>query len=391
MRLVCTYSPVLILYLTAWTTLKAAAPADANQTWNQLRLKRESLKAFHQEFEVSRTFKTQQHTQASKFFLSLDAGSGRWREKSVSGAGNYITIFDGKDLFQFEDGGEEYERLKRSPKEPLPQSSPYSTMNLDFSKAVERDRRSCGLTNVDHECVTIDIPVKPWMHVSGNKLIKALGGTTRMFLDTVTGLVISSRTMETIDDSRGGYQSDTLYLLKRMSYNGDADESLFRIPPGVKEVRELSRWNADRMKKQLAGKAAPDLVLTDLQGETVRLSDLKGKTVLLDFWATWCGPCRADGPSLDKLYQKYHQKNLTIVGVSVDEDRAVVKKFLSEHPHQYAIALTTENEIPRPYQIGVFPTYIVIDPEGNLAAATEGDTGFAELRKLLKKAGLETD
>jgi peroxiredoxin len=309
----------------------------------------------------------------------------------VSGAGNYITIFDGKDLFQFEDGGEQYERLKRSPKESLPQPSPYSTTNLDFSKAVERDRRSCGLTNVDHECVTIDIPVKPWIHVSGNKLIKALGGTTRVFLDTVTGLVISSRTMETIDDSRGGYQSDTLYLLKRMSYNGDADESLFRIPPGVKEVKELSRWNADRMKKQLGGKAAPDLVLTDLQGETLKLSELKGKTVLLDFWTTWCPSCRADSRSLDQLYQKYHERNLAIIGVSVDEDRAVVQKFLSEHPHQYAIALTTENQIPRPYQIAVLPTYVIIDTEGNLAAATEGDKGFAELRKLLKKAGLETD
>jgi thiol-disulfide isomerase/thioredoxin len=145
------------------------------------------------------------------------------------------------------------------------------------------------------------------------------------------------------------------------------------------------------MKKQLTGKPASDLAVKDLQGKPIHLSDLKGKTVLLDLWATWCGPCRADGPALNKLYEKYGDKNLMIVGVSVDEDRSVVEKFLSQHPHPYPIVLTTENEMPRPYQIGVFPTYIVIDSDGNFASATEGDTGFSELRKLLKKAGLETE
>jgi thiol-disulfide isomerase/thioredoxin len=222
--------------------------------------------------------------------------------------------------------------------------------------------------------------------------IKITNGVTRFVFDLSTGLLVSSRTLLNIDNGHGGYQSDTAYALKRMSYNGQPDEALFRIPSSAtKEVKELSPWNSSRIKKQLAGKPAPDFALTDLQGKTIRLSDLKGRTVLLDFWATWCGPCRADGPSLDKLYQKYGAKNLTIIGISVDEERPVVQKFLAEHTHQYVIALTTENEMPRPYQIGVFPTYIVIDPDGNLAFATEGDKGFSDLRKLLQKAGLDTD
>lgn len=162
-------------------------------------------------------------------------------------------------------------------------------------------------------------------------------------------------------------------------------------PDATEEVKELPRWNANRIKKQLAGKTAPDLVLTDMQGRTIKLSDLKGKTVLLDFWTTWCGPCRSDAPSLDKLYEKYGGKDLAVIGISVDEERPVVQKFLSGHPHQYHIVLTTENEMPRTYQIGVFPTYIVIDADGKVAAASEGAQGFSELRKLLKKAGLEAD
>lgn len=381
-----------MLSLQAVSSLQAKTAGDVSQTWNDLGSRREALKSFHQEFEVSRAFKTAQHNQASKWSVFVDSAGRRWRQRSLSGAGGHVTVFDGKDLFEFEEEGNEYVRLKNSSKGDLPQPDPYSSAHLDFSKAVERDRRSCGLTNVDHECVTIDIPIKPWVRNSSGKFIRITDGFTRFVFDAVTGLLVSSRSVQDIDDGRGGYQSDTAYLSTRMRYKGEAEESLFHLPPlATKEVRELSAWNADKIKKQLAGKTAPDLVLTDIQGKTIKVSDLKGKIVLLDFWATWCGPCRADGPSLDKLYQKFDGKNLVTVGISVDEERPIVQKFLREHPHQYSIALTTENEVPRPYQIGVFPTYIVIDSDGNLVSATEGDKGFSELRKMLKKAGLETN
>jgi thiol-disulfide isomerase/thioredoxin len=141
----------------------------------------------------------------------------------------------------------------------------------------------------------------------------------------------------------------------------------------------------------LGGNPAPELNAIDIQGRPVALSAYKGKTVLLDFWTTWCPPCRADGPALDKLYSKYGEKDFMIVGVSVSEDREIVEKFLKEHPHSYPVLLTSENEMPRPYQIGVFPTYIVIDRDGTIAAALEGDQGFGDLRRVLKKAGLETE
>lgn len=181
-------------------------------------------------------------------------------------------------------------------------------------------------------------------------------------------------------------------MSQRRSYGTPADTSLFHLPSDdIFEVKELSRWNAAKIKKQLAGKAAPELALTDIHGKSVTLSDFKGKTVLLDFWTTWCPPCRADAPALDKLYHKYGGQDLMVVGISVNEDRAIVEKFLTEHPHSSPIVLTTENEMPRPYQIGVFPTYIVIERDGTFAAAVEGDQGFSDLRKLLKKAGLEAE
>lgn len=70
---------------------------------------------------------------------------------------------------------------------------------------------------------------------------------------------------------------------------------------GLKEARELTQWNAAKMKKQLLGRPAPALAVHDMEGKTVNLESFRGKTVLLDFWTTWCPPCRADAPALDKL------------------------------------------------------------------------------------------
>jgi thiol-disulfide isomerase/thioredoxin len=219
-----------------------------------------------------------------------------------------------------------------------------------------------------------------------------LEGSAKIFLDTETGLLISLRKFEVIENRKSSHQSETTYVLKRMSYGTPADPSLFKLPSNdMSEVKELPLWNAARIKKQLAGKPAPEFTVTDIQGKPFALSAFKGKTVLLDFWTTWCPPCRADAPSLDKLYGKYGERDLVIVGVSVNEDRAIVEKFLKEHPHGFPIVLTSENEMARPYQIAVLPTYIVIGPDGTVASAVQGDQGFGALRKLLKKAGLEVD
>jgi thiol-disulfide isomerase/thioredoxin len=376
-----------------FAALGAAAETPASKLWIELKTKRDNRPSLYQEFEVSRTFKTARDTQAAQWKIVLDMSHGQWREKSVRGSGTRVRIFDGKELFVMEEGDSEYLRPERSSKEDDPLPDAYTSSDVEWSKAVELERRPCAIPGVDHTCVVLEMPMKRWARpTSAGHLITMLGGTKRCAFDTETGLLLTSRAIFTIDNQRGGYQTEVVYAAKRLSSSGPADASLFQLPSaGMKEVKELSRWNAARMKKQLIGKPAPELEVNDLQGEPLALAAFKGKTVLLDFWATWCPPCRADGPALDKLYKKYGQQELIILGISVSEDRAIVEKFLGEHPHAFPVVLTTENEMPRPYQIRVFPTYIVIDKEGNVTAAVEGDKGFGELQGLLKKAGLEIE
>jgi len=373
--------------------LLAAAETPPGGVWNELKDKREKLASFHQEFEVSQTTTSGHGQRAMNRRILIDAGGRLWREKSITGSGNEITFFDGDDIFSMEEGEDEFTKAKRHANDDDPVPSPYQMKNADWPKAVELERRPCGLAATDHVCVVLDLPLKSWIEsVKGNDMTKNLGGSARMIIDTQTGLLISLRKVQTIDNGRGSYQVDTTYLLKRLGYGAPLDAALFKLPStDMHEVKELARWNAAKIKKELAGNPAPDLTLTDIHGKAVKLSEAKGKTVLLDFWTTWCPPCREDAAALDKLYQKYGQQDLLIVGISVSEERATVEKFLSEHPHSFPVALTLENEMPRAYRIGTFPTYIVINRDGTLAAAVEGEKGFADLRKLLKKAGLEVD
>jgi thiol-disulfide isomerase/thioredoxin len=384
----------LAFLVIAATAQQAGVEAPASTLWRALEAKRAKLPVFHQEFEVTQTIKTANGSQSSKRQVILDMSQGRWRLKSVSGSGATIEIFDGSELLSMEEGGSEYVRGKqRAKKEDDGLPDPYHWSDADWSKGVERASAPCGLPKLDHGCVILEALLKPRVRGnSPNTQTKMLEGTRRVVIDTENGLILSTRTVQAIENQQSVYQEDAFYAATRMVYGDSVDASLFRLPQGeMSEVKELSRWNAARIKKQLAGNVAPELAVTDIQGKPVRLSALKGKTVLLDFWTTWCGPCRADGPTLDKLYGKYGGRDLAIVGISVSEERKIVEKFLSEHPHGYPIVLTTENEMPRPYQIGVFPTYIVIDRDGTVAAAVEGERGFGDLRKLLKKAGLDTE
>jgi cytochrome c biogenesis protein CcmG, thiol:disulfide interchange protein DsbE len=369
----------------------AAAATPGSTLWTELNVKREGLPSVHQEFEVTRVFQGPYGTQSWKGEVVIDLSRGRWRERIVSGTGDPITIFDGHNLFRMEEGGHEYVRIKRQPKDDNPVPSPYAARSLDFSKARELGRRPCGIPQRDQQCVVLEMPLKTWTRPSSHSFVTLVQGTERIVLDAETGVALGARTVEVIDNHRGGYQSEITYELKQLSYGASEDASLIQLPSNnLREVKELPKWNAARVKKDLVGKTAPDLAVTDLQGKPVTLSALKGRTVLLDFWTTWCPPCRADAPALHNLYRRYGDRDLTIISFSVDEDRETVEKFLEKHPVDYSVVLTTENEMPRPYQVGILPTYMIIDRNGTLTAAAEGDKGFGALRKLLKKAGLET-
>ena len=137
------------------------------------------------------------------------------------------------------------------------------------------------------------------------------------------------------------------------------------------------------------GHDAPDFVLTDLQGRSVKLSDLRGKAVVLNFWATWCPPCKEEIPWFVDLQKRYGEQGLQIVGVSMDDDgdQKSVAKFAAENSINYPILLGKENVAAQYGGIDYLPTTFYIDRSGVVLDRVFGQPGTRdEIEQNVKRA-----
>jgi peroxiredoxin len=131
-------------------------------------------------------------------------------------------------------------------------------------------------------------------------------------------------------------------------------------------------------------KAAPDWQLNDVEGKSVKLSDFKGKVVILDFWATWCPPCRAEIPGFVALQKKYADRGFTMIGVSLDQQGvSVVKPFMSKFAMNYPIVIGNQKVTDDYGGIRAIPTTFVIDQQGNIVTGFEGFTDQATFESVI--------
>ena len=131
---------------------------------------------------------------------------------------------------------------------------------------------------------------------------------------------------------------------------------------------------------------APALNVTDLAGKPVSLADYRGKIVLLDFWATWCKPCVAGMPGLDKLAARWKDKDIVVLGISIDQEPKKVAPFLKKKPVSYPIVLDNpKTPSYATFKVKVLPSMFLIDKDGNIVAQWRGETKPAEIEKALAK------
>ncbi len=132
---------------------------------------------------------------------------------------------------------------------------------------------------------------------------------------------------------------------------------------------------------------APDFTLPSLGGSNVRLSELKGDVILLNFWASWCGPCRLEMPLLEKLHNKYKAIGFTVLGVNVEESHVNAQAFLEENKVSFPILWDTKNQVSKQYNVQAMPTTVLIDREGQVRYLHKGfQEGDGKIyRKVIKK------
>ena len=138
-----------------------------------------------------------------------------------------------------------------------------------------------------------------------------------------------------------------------------------------------------------AGKMAAPFALKDLNGRLVTLDDLRGKVVFLNVWATWCGPCREEMPSIETLYDEFKgNKDLVILAVSQDtEGLAAVEPYVEKNGYHFEVLLDPQNKVGESYDVGGVPETFIIDRDGRIVAHHMGafDWSSADFRAALRE------
>lgn len=117
---------------------------------------------------------------------------------------------------------------------------------------------------------------------------------------------------------------------------------------------------------------APDFTLPARAGSAVSLSSLKGQVVLINVWATWCGPCRKEMPLLEQIFQRYKGLGFTLLGVNVEEDSTLAESFLQDTPVSFPILFDRQNTVSRLYEVTAMPSTVIVDRQGRVRFVHHG-------------------
>lgn len=122
----------------------------------------------------------------------------------------------------------------------------------------------------------------------------------------------------------------------------------------------------------LTGRPAPDFALKSSTGENLRLSEYRGDVVMINFWATWCGPCRQEMPLLDELYSRYQRVGFNLLGVNIDDDSNRAMDMIRELGVNFPVLFDARKEVSRMYDVDAMPVTVLVDREGNVRYVHQG-------------------
>lgn len=142
---------------------------------------------------------------------------------------------------------------------------------------------------------------------------------------------------------------------------------------------------------KLEGQTAPDFALKSSTGENMRLSEYRGDVVMINFWATWCGPCRQEMPLLDELYQRYSRVGFNLLGVNIDDDSRRAMQMIEELGVDFPVLFDATKRVSEMYDVDAMPVTVIVDREGTVRYVHQGykpgyeDKYLTEIRTLLRE------
>ncbi len=213
-----------------------------------------------------------------------------------------------------------------------------------------------------------------------------------LWIDKERALVLQEMWDNKTDMMGVSFQSRTTVAYRAIHIGQPVADELFSFTPptNAKEVSELPLTGTSA-RRALTGQPGPDFTLPALEGKKTSLSDFKGKIVLLDFWATWCVPCRESTPLIEKVNSAFSSKGLVTLAVDYGEEPAVAKGYLAHNPSSLPNLVDPNNTVADLYKVSSVPTFILISKDGKVTYRSSGfgDDTEAGLRAALKLEGLQ--
>jgi TonB family protein len=379
---------VLILLLTAtrvsFANSSPSQPEDQVDILNQaasvyrgassFQLKGVKIHEQHDEFvdNVSRT----------PFMLIL-APDNRFRQESKTEAGTDLQVCDGQTHWIYSARTNRYSEAAGTPNPIYLFNSQvdlrFLTSHLLNAEFLRQETLQAGAG--EHACDVIQVHYERTRQSPNTEF-----GDVLFWIDHSSHLVWKTRMPVATEVGQSGAKTSsfetTLYTDVQMNLNLPADAFTFAPPPGA---TEQNAGRANVPPEALVGRPAPDFRLRDLDGKDVQLASLKGKVVLLDFWATWCGPCRVTMPMLNNLFKQFQQKEVVIVGINEGEDPQTVSNFIRKNRYEYPILLTARGDpVIESYLAHALPTMVIVDKNGVIADYKMGSgSSIEEMREKL--------
>ena len=312
---------------------------------------------------------------------------------------SYVNVSDGAQTWVFVPQARQYTRKTAAPISPAGSSNTQVGSMLASGTPIQRylspsdgllAARTLGEATLDVAGRPVRCTVLELLYTTPESLRVAMSPTT-VWVDPATHMVVRDSVQISMREAANAgtrVATVTTYRVARMN-QPVADTVFTFVPPSDSRlVEQIGVPGMTEQASPLVGKPALEIALNDLTGKPRRLSALRGKVVLLDFWATWCGPCRREMPTIVKLHRELTSKGLAVVAVNVGEGATTVSGFLTKNGYSLPVWLDHDTEVAGRYGASAIPTLVVIDRKGTVITHTVGLHDEASLRDMLKKAGL---